>query len=294
MLWKRSVRIHSSLYLMFVPVVVYFLIFLYYPLARGFVISLQHFRMIGERPFVGLAQYGKVIEDPNFWRVLGNTLVIGSGQLLFGFAAALLAAISLGEVLNPMLRKWSQMLLYMPHLFSWVIVGGIWIFMLSPDGGFVNGLLSLFGAEHSVHFLAEGSMARWIMIGTSVWKEMGFTCIIFLAAMTQINPALYEAARIDGAGRLSQILRITIPQLVPAMKIVFLLQLLGVLRMFDQIIVMRNAAIYREVDVLMTYVYELGIQRFRMDEASAASFLVIAATLLLAGIARRMIRYDQS
>ncbi|MBW4082493.1 ABC transporter permease subunit [Paenibacillus sp. S150] len=284
-------RQHISLYFMFIPVAVYFLVFLYFPLLRGFTISLQEFRMIGERPFVGLEQYRAVLTDPFFWQALRNTLLIGAGQLAFGFAASLAAALSLGEVLNPFFKKFSQMVLYIPHLFSWVIVGGIWIFLLSPDAGMINELLKLLGAERPVHFLADERYARWVMIGTSVWKEMGYTCIIYLAAMTLINPSLYEAARIDGAGRLKQLLHITLPQLVPAMKTVFLLQLLAVLRMFDQLIVMRNPAIYREVDVLMTYVYEKGIQQFHMDVASAASFLVIAATLLLTLIFTRVTRY---
>lgn len=276
-----KLRSHIGLYLMCLPVIVYFLMFLYLPLVRGFTISLQQFRLIGDRPFVGLVQYEAVLRDPFFWQALQNTLLIGAGQLSLGFAASLLAALSLGEVLNPLFKKFSQMVLYLPHLFSWVIVGGIWIFLLSPDGGPVNELMKLAGAEGGVPFLANERYARWVMIFTSVWKEMGYTCIIFLAATTLINPSLYEAARIDGAGRLRQIISITLPQLVPAMQTVLVLQTLGVLRMFDQMIVMRNPAIYRETDVLMTYVYEQGIQQFRMDVASAASFLVIAATLLL-------------
>ncbi|WP_150266147.1 ABC transporter permease subunit [Paenibacillus tepidiphilus] len=287
-------RQHTGLYLMFIPVIVYFLIFLYFPLLRAFTISLQEFRMIGDRPFVGLDQYKAVLADPFFWQALKNTLMIGAGQLAFGFVASLLAALSLGEVLNPLFRKINQMILYLPHLFSWVIVGGIWIVLLSPDGGMINELLKLAGLGQPVHFLAEERYARWIMIGTSVWKEMGYTCIIYLAAMTLINPSLYEAARIDGAGRLKQLLYVTLPQLVPTMKTVFVLQLLGVLRMFDQLVVMRNPAIYREVDVLMTYVYENGIQQFQMDLASAASFLIIAATLLLTFIFSRVSKYDLS
>lgn len=278
---------------MFAPVILFFLVFLYFPLVRGFMISLQEFRMIGDRPFVGLEQYRQVLSDPVFWRVLGNTLAIGAGQLAFGFVLSLLAALSLGELLNPLFKKFSQLVLYMPHLFSWVIVGGIWIFLLSPDGGMVNELLMRLGGEGNVHFLASEKYAKWIIIFTSVWKEMGYTCIIYLAAMTLINPSLYEAARIDGAGRWKQILQITLPQLVPTMKMVVILQVLAVLRMFDQIMVMRNPAIYREVDVLMTYVYELGIQQFHMDLASAASFLVIFATLLLTLLFRRVVSFDK-
>jgi putative aldouronate transport system permease protein len=282
---------HFSLYLMVLPALVYFVIFSFYPLVRGLIISVQDFRLIGERPFIGFENYLKVLSDPMFWRALENTLIIGGGVLAVGFIAPIIVAISLNEVMQLVFKKLTQMVIYLPHLFSWVVVGGIWIFILSPDGGLVNEILNLLGHE-SIHFLANGAYGRLVMILSAIWKDMGFMCIIYLAAIVSIHPGLYEAARIDGATRWQEIRHITIPQLVPTMKIVLLLSLMGVLRIFDQVFVMRNPAIAREVDVLMMYTYEKGILEFDMGVATAAAFIVIVATLVLVMIIRKVIRYD--
>jgi len=172
------------------------------------------------------------------------------------------------------------MAIYLPHLFSWVVVGGIWIHILSPDGGLVNELIKLFGGR-PIPFFALDRWAKPLMIAAPIWKDMGFNAILYLAAIVGINPALYEAARIDGASRWRQVRHVTIPLLRPTMTVVLLLNLAGVLRIFDQIYVMRNGAIAREVDVLMTYVYDKGLVQFRMGFATAAAFLVIGATLAL-------------
>lgn len=277
---------------MLVPVVVYFLVFAYYPLARGFVISLQEFRLLGERPFVGLQNYVAVLRDPQFWQVLRNTLIIGCGILLLGFVVPIVVALSLNEVVDRRLKKATQLVIYLPHLFSWVVIGGIWIHLLSPDGGLVNEIVKRFGGQ-PIHFLASDTWARPVMIAAPIWKDMGFNAIIYLAAIVGINPVLYEAARIDGAGRWTQVRFVTLPLLRPTMKVVLLLNIAGVLRIFDQIYIMRNGAIARQVDVLMTYTYDKGILQFRLGFATAAAFLVIAATLVLVTVARRLTRFDE-
>lgn len=277
---------------MLVPVVVYFLVFAYYPLARGFVISLQEFRLLGERPFMGLQNYVAVLRDPQFWQVLRNTLIIGCGILLLGFVVPIVVALSLNEVVDRRLKKATQLVIYLPHLFSWVVIGGIWIHMLSPDGGLVNEIVKRLGGQ-PIHFLASDTWARPVMIAAPIWKDMGFNAIIYLAAIVGINPVLYEAARIDGAGRWTQVRFVTLPLLRPTMKVVLLLNIAGVLRIFDQIYIMRNGAIARQVDVLMTYTYDKGILQFRLGFATAAAFLVIAATLVLVTVARRLTRFDE-
>ncbi len=289
----RAIRKYSSLYLMIVPVLAYFAVMAYYPLLQGFVMSMQKFRLIGDRPFIGLDNYDAVWSDPAFWQSVTNTFWVGGGTLLLGFAAPLIAALSLNEVLHSGFKKATQMIIYLPHLFSWVIVGGVWIFILSPDGGLVNELLKLVGQDQPIAFFAKESYGRWIMILSATWKEMGFTCVIYLAAIVSINPALYEAARIDGANRFQQLLRITLPQLAGTMKVVLLLGLLGVVRVFDQIFVMKNPAIASKVDVLMIYTYEKGILQFNMGVASAASFLVVLLTLILTFAVRYAVRFDK-
>ena len=283
---------YAWLYVMMIPIFLYFLLFAYYPLLRGVLISFQEFRIIGDRPFVGFQNYITVLNDPVFWRVLVNTVLIGGGILIIGFAFPIIVAISLNEVIRVSFKKFTQMVIYVPHLFSWVVVGGIWIYLLSPDGGLANELIKAFGGK-PIHFFTQDAYARPLMVLSSIWKDMGYTCVLYLAAIVGISPSLYEAAKIDGASRWDEIKNILIPQLYPTMKVVFLLNLLGALRIFDQIIVMGNPSITRKVDVLMTYTYEKGILEFKMGVATAASMIIIVATLILTLIARKVLRYDE-
>ncbi len=159
----------------------------------------------------------------------------------------------------------------------------MWIYLLSPRGGLVNELLALFGQD-PVRFLTNTTWARILMIVLPVWKEMGYAAIIYLASISTISPSLYEAARIDGASRFQQAYQITLPMLVPTMKVVLMLNVLGLLRIFDQIFVMRNGVVQRRIDVLMTYVYDMGILRYEVGYASAISVLVLITTLGLTAV----------
>jgi putative aldouronate transport system permease protein len=288
----KGLRRNSVFYLMIMPIIGYFLLFTYYPLIRGFILSFQKFRVFGDRPFIGLQNYKMVLTDPNFWDMLVNTLWIGGATLVIGFVAALIVALSLNEVLQTWFKKLTQMIIYLPHLFSWVVVAGLWIFMLSPDNGLANEFLRWLG-HPPIHFLAEEAYGRWVIVASSVWKETGFTCILYLAAIVGINPALFEAARIDGANRWQLVRFVTLPQLVPTMKVVLVLSTLSVLRIFDQILAMKNPAIERSVDVVMMYTYEKGILKFDMGVANAAGIMILLATLFLTLAIRRATRYDE-
>ncbi|WP_248930210.1 ABC transporter permease subunit [Paenibacillus hamazuiensis] len=289
----KAVWKFKSLYIMMLPIMAYFLIFSYYPLVRGFMISFQEFRLIGNRPFVGFDNYLAVLRDSSFWDTLQNTLIIGGGTLVVGFVMPIVLALSLNEVFSTWFKKVTQMIVYLPHLFSWVVVGGMWILMLSPDTGIVNQILKLAGAAKPIGFMSSSDYIRWVMVLTAVWKEMGFTCILYLAAIVSINPSLYEAARIDGANRWQQVKYVTLPSLVSTMKVVIMLNVLSILRMFDQIFVMRNGAVANKVDVIMMYTYQKGILEFKIGTATAAGFLVIFATLIITFVTRAIIRYDE-
>jgi putative aldouronate transport system permease protein len=280
----RSIKIHASLYLMILPVIIYFAIFVYYPLYEGAIASFQEFKLLGNRPFVGWENYTTVWNDARFWQVLRNTLIIGGGILIVGFFPPILVAVALNELRLVLVKRFAQTVVYLPHLFSWVVIGGMWIYLLSPSGGLVNELLGKIDVG-PVRFLTEATLARITLIVLPVWKDMGYAAIIYLAAITAISPTLYEAARIDGASRFQQLRQITLPLLKPTMKVVFMLNILGLLRIFDQIFVMRNGVVKRKVDVLMTYVYDKGIQQYEVGYASAVSIMVLLATLVLTAIA---------
>ncbi len=279
----RLMKTHKALYVMMVPVLAYFAVFVYYPLYQGVLASFQEFNLLGDRPYVGWENYEAIRDDQRFWQVLRNTLLIGGGILVLGFFPPIIVALALNEVRLKLFKKFSQTIVYVPHLFSWVVIGGMWIYLLSPRGGLVNELLALIDAG-PVRFLTNGTWARVMMIVLPIWKDMGYAAIIYLASITAISPSLYEAARIDGASRFQQAYQITLPLLAPTMKVVFMLNILGLLRIFDQIFVMRNPVVQRKIDVLMTYVYDMGILKYEVGYASAVSVLVLLGTLVLTAI----------
>ena len=281
----RAMSTHKALYVMMLPVIAYFAVFVYYPLYEGVVASFQEFRLLGDRPWVGWENYTTVWNDSRFLQVLRNTLIIGGGILVFGFFPPIMVALALNELRLMLFKKFAQTVVYMPHLFSWVVIGGMWIYLLSPRGGLVNELLALVDIG-PIRFLTNGDWARALMVLLPIWKDMGYAAIIYLASITSISPSLYEAARIDGASRFQQIYQITLPMLVPTMKVVFMLNILGLLRIFDQIYVFKdqNPAVQSRIDVLMTYVYDMGIQKYEVGYASAVSVLVLLATLALTAV----------
>lgn len=279
---REKMRRYLWLYLMIVPVIVYFCLFVYYPMVQGVITSFHTTRLLGASEYVGLANYREVWASQDFWQTVRNTLFIGIGLLILGFFPPIVVAISLNEVSHLLFKKLAQTAVYLPHLFSWVVIGGMWMILMQPNG-FVNTLLGEIGIGQ-VRFFTSTPVARWLMILLPIWKDMGYAAIIYLAAITAINPTLYEAARIDGASRFQQARQITAPLLIPTMKVVFMLNILGLLRIFDQIYIMRNPVIKRGVDVIMTYVYDMGILQYKQGIASAISVMVLLATLVLTAI----------
>lgn len=283
----RLMKSHAWLYLMILPVLVYFAVFVYWPLYQGVVSSFQEFKLLGGSEWIGTENYEVAWNDAKFWQVLRNTLLIGGGILLFGFFPPIIIALALNEVRLLAFKKLSQTIVYLPHLFSWVVIGGMWIYLLSPSGGLVNELLALLNVG-PIRFLTSTDWARTMMVGLPIWRDAGYAAIIYLASITSISPTLYEAARIDGASRFQQAYQITLPLLSGTMKVVFMLNILGLLRIFDQIYVLRNGVTQRGIDVLMTYVYDLGIQQYELGRASAISVMVLLATLVMTAIVWRI------
>lgn len=281
----RLMNTHKALYVMMVPVIAYFAVFVYYPLYEGVVASFQEFRLLGDRPWVGWENYQTAMDDDRFWQVLRNTLLIGGGILILGFFPPIIVALALNELRLILFKKFSQTVVYLPHLFSWIVIGGMWIYLLSPRGGLVNELLALIDIG-PIRFLTNGTWARVLMVVLPIWKDMGYAAIIYLASIVAISPSLYEAARIDGASRFQQTYQITLPMLIPTMKVVFMLNILGTLRIFDQIYIFKqqNPVVHSKIDVLMTYVYDVGIQKYEVGFASAVSVLVLLATLAMTAI----------
>jgi len=290
---KLRFRKYGQLYLMAVPTIIYFLVFSVYPIIQGLYTSTQKPRLLGGGVYVGLANYREVLKDRTFWQALNNTLILSGGMIALGVVIPFIVAIALHELPFPPLRKLTQTVIYTPHLFSWVVVAGIWIQVLSPDRGLVNELVKLFGGK-PIHFLADTRWIRPMIILLNSWKSTGYNAVIYYAALSSLDPQIYEAATVDGATRWQKITKLTIPLLMPTVGVVFMLSAVGALRIFDQVFVLRNVATTRTINVLMTYVYDLGMVQFRLGHATAASFLVAAVGILTIGFLRRSMRVDQT
>jgi len=279
------------LYLMFLPVAVYFLLFSYWPLIRGVIMSFQANRLIPPRPFVGLANYADALADPDFLQVIANSLIIGIVDAALYFALSLLLALAINESRIRAFRNSVQTIAYLPYLFSWSVIAGVWI-LVFDDQGMVNALFNALGAK-SVFFLAEPALARPLIIGMGVWRSIGYFALLYTEAIVGIDPSLYESAEIDGAGRMRQIRSITIPSLADTMKVIAVLLAMGVLTHFDEMYVMQNAANKQQIKSLLLYVFEKGILQFKTGLATAGAVLVMVGSLVLVAVMRKAIRYDR-
>jgi putative aldouronate transport system permease protein len=235
-------------------------------------------------PWVGLDHFKFLFfQSPDFMRIFRNTLLISCYHIIFGFPAPIILALLLNELRYGMFKRIAQSISYIPHFFSWVVLSGIVIVMLSPSEGPVNYLLQLLNIE-PIYFLADPDYFRSTLVATGIWKEIGWGTIIYLAALTGIDPTLYEAAVIDGANRRKQIWNITLPSILPVITIMFILSLGGILNAgFDQIFNLYNAAVYEVADVIDTYVYRAGIvgAQFGLTTAVGLFKNVIGIALVL-------------
>jgi len=288
--WKKMKK-YKTFYFLFIPIALYFLIFTYYPFLKGLIMSFQENRLIGKRPFAGFENYSLVLQDPDFIASIKNSLIIGLWDMVLYFSLSLLLAIILNELLNKTVKKTVQTIAYIPYLFSWAVIGGVWALIFDIQG-LANQFLSIFNVD-PIFFLAQPNLARPLIIGMGVWRSIGYFALLYTVSIINIDPQLYEAARIDGASRMVQIRKIIIPSLAPTMKTILVLLSIGVLTHFDEIFIMVNPANRRKIGTLLLYVFETGIINFKTGTASAGATLVMVGTLVFAAIIRKLIQYDK-
>ena len=193
----------------------------------------------------------------------------------------IILALLLNEIRSVWFKKGIQTIVYLPHFLSWVIVASIWINILSPEGGIVNEFLVKVFHIDPIFFMADKSVFRWVVVAADVWKETGWGTIIYLAALTGIDLALYESARVDGANRLQQILHITLPSILPVILVVFILGLAKVLNIFDQVFVMYNPVVAEVAETIDTYVYQIGMVNGDIAFATAVGLFKNIISLVL-------------
>lgn len=285
---KRSKRKYSKykiLYLMLFPGMLYYLIFSYLPM-YGVTLAFKDFLIlegIMGSPWVGFQHFQDLFSDPYFYTVLKNTIIISLYKLVFGFPIPILFALLLSEIANMKFKKVVQTVSYLPHFISWVILGGIFFTIFSLDGP-VNAIVKLFGGD-PVLFLADPTYFRTVLVLTSIFQGFGWGSIIYFAAISNIDPQLYEAAIMDGAGRFKRMFYISIPMLFPVIAIMLILSMSGILDAgFDQIFNMYNVQVYSVADIIDTYVYRQGLIEMNYSRATAIGLFksVIALIMIVA------------
>lgn len=266
--------------------VVWMIIFHYIPM-YGILIAFKHFDIIGtisSAPWAGLEHFRAFLEDDSFWYIVKNTLGISLLKLAIGFPLPIVFALFLNEIRSTRFKKSIQTISYLPHFLSWVILGGILTTWLA-DTGMINQLLLAWGwIDQPISYLAEPGYFWTIVVSSDIWKELGWSAIIYLAAMAGVSTDMYEAATIDGAGRFQKMWYVTLPAIKGTISILFILAVSGILNSnFDQILVLRNSLNESASNVVDIYVYQVGIQQGRFSYSTAVGLLksVLALILLL-------------
>lgn len=286
--FKKSLPIYALL----LPGVVLLLFFHYVPIF-GIIIGFEDFspyKGIFGSPWVGFKHFIRFLTDPNFWRVMRNTLVINVYQLFFGFPFPIIFALFLNELWSSKSKKAIQTISYLPHFLSWVIVASLFRNMLSPSQGIINGLVEFFGGD-PIYFLTKTRYFRTIIIIQSVWKGFGMSAVYYIASLSSIDTQLYEAAAIDGAGRLRQTWHITLPGLRNIIIVLLVLQMGSMITIgFEQIYLMYNDPVYAVGDVISTYVYRLGIESTQFSYTAAIGVTQNIVNFLLVFSANKLSR----
>ncbi|GGF90236.1 sugar ABC transporter permease [Paenibacillus albidus] len=283
---KKELLRNKYVYLMLIPVVAYYLIFSYgpmYGLVMAFQKSYSPIKGIWAGEWIGLDNFKMFFDSYYFWRIIKNTLILSFYSILFGFPAPIILALLLHEVRKKWFRSTVQTVSYMPHFISVVVVVGMLKTFSALDGGLFNVVRSFFDMQ-PVMFLAEKDMFRPLYILSNIWQGAGWASIIFLAALSGIDPQLYEASKIDGAGRWKQLLHVTLPGIMPTVVVMLILRLGAVMNSdFQKILLMQTAPTYETSDVISTFVYRSGILEGNYTYSTAIGLIngVINFSLLL-------------
>lgn len=282
--WNRDkIFKEVPLHLMMVPGIILLLIYDYWPMV-GIAMAFQKFSVVKGifgSEWVGLDNFRFIIAMPDIFNVLWNTVFIAFMKIVAGMVVPVFLALLLNEIGNKLCKRSIQTIIYLPHFLSWVILSGIFVEILSPSTGIVNEVITFFGIE-PIFFLGNKNIFPFVLVGTDIWKEMGFGTIIYLAALTSIDTSLYEAAVIDGANRWRQTWHITLPGIKPIVVLLTILSLGRILNAgFEQVFNLYNTMVMETGDILDTLVYRLGIESGQFSFATAVGLFKSVVSLIL-------------
>ncbi|GLJ03318.1 protein lplB [Bacillus pumilus] len=278
------------LYLMILPGLIYFLVFKYVPM-WGLIIAFQDYQpflgILGSE-WVGFKHFIRLFTEPTFFILLKNTLILFAMNVVIFFPIPILLALLLNEVRLALFKKFVQTMIYIPHFMSWVIVVSLSFVLLTVDGGLINELIAFFGGE-KINFLLSQEWFRPMYILQVIWREAGWSTIIYLAAITAVDPQLYEAAKMDGAGRLRQMWHITLPAIKSVIVVLLILKIGDTLELgFEHVYLLLNATNREVAEIFDTYVYTAGLKQGQFSYSTAVGLFKAAVGLILVMLANRL------
>lgn len=281
-LWS-CIKRDKWLYLFLMPVIIYFIIFKYVPIF-GSVIAFKDYKLglgVMGSPWVGFENFRELFSSDSFYNVLKNTLLLNVYLLIFSFPFQIILAILISEVRSAMFKRSVQSILYIPHFISWAVLGTIVVNAFSPSTGIVNKVIELLGGE-PIFFMIDKKWWRVIFVVSEIWQSAGWGTIVYLAAITNVDPELHEAALIDGAGKLRRILHITLPCIAPTIVIMLIMRVGRSLDTnFEQIYALQNDAVISVSDVFSTFEYRNGIVGADYSYTTALSLFKGVVALIL-------------
>lgn len=288
----RAILRHWQLYVLIAPVLIYFIVFHYMPM-YGVQIAFKDFiatKGIGGSPWVGFKHFERFFDSYFFWRLLKNTLGISLYELAVGFPIPIVLALMINEVRHGKYKKFVQTVTYAPHFLSTVVLVGIVIMFLSPTSGIVNTIIKAFGGE-PIFFMTEPEWFKTIYVLSGVWQQMGWSSIIYLAALAGIDPGLHEAAKVDGATRLQRIWHINLPGIMPTVVILLILNIGSLMGVgFEKVFLMQNSLNNESSDVISTYVYRSGLLGAQYSFAAAVGLFNSVVNFILLLTVNRIAR----
>ncbi|MCY8010491.1 sugar ABC transporter permease [Bacillus haynesii] len=287
--WEKLLQ-QKYLYLMILPGLIYFLLFKYVPM-WGIVIAFQDYQPflgITGSEWVGFKHFERLFTEPTFFMLLKNTLILFFLNLVVFFPIPIILALLLNEVRVALFKKFVQTLIYIPHFMSWVIVVSLSFVLLTVDGGLINEIIAYFGGE-KINFLLNESWFRPMYILQVIWREAGWSTIIYLAAITAVDPQLYEAAKMDGANRLRRMWHVTLPAIRSVIIVLLILKIGDTLELgFEHVYLLLNATNREVAEIFDTYVYTAGLKQGQFSYSTAVGLFKAAVGLILVVFANRM------
>lgn len=279
----KKKKIHYQLWLMAIPAIIYFLIFCYGPM-YGIIIAFKEFsasKGIWGSPWVGFAQFRRFFNSYQSWRLIGNTLAISILSLLFCFPFPIILAMLLNQVKNIKFKKTVQTISYAPHFISTVVLCGMIILFLSPTSGFINAIIKELGFP-AVNFMANKDWYRAIYVISDIWQNTGWNAVIYIAALAAVDPSLYEAARIDGAGKLQLIRYIDFPSIMPTAVILLIMNVGSIMNVgFQKAFLLQNDLNIAVSEIISTYTYKIGLLQADYSYSTAIGLFNTVVNIVL-------------